>query len=167
MRKDSISTIFSRLFYLLPIFFSYFKCLFRKIFIDVISSAFYSIIVRWPCRMTLTWSPYGIFLRFLLIWSKWILVKNDQNPVLFVLVGKEIVCRLQKCCWILFPPMKVRSYNRKTPVFAEIYSFCRKRPIRNRFSKNKNKLRFLRFFKILYFSKISMEDQTSTMSSSS
>ena len=64
-----------------------------------------------------------------------IFVKNDQNPLLFVLVGKEIVCRLQKCCWILFPPMKVKTYNCKNPVFAEIYSFCRKRPIRNRFSK--------------------------------
>ena len=48
-----------------------------------------------------------------------IFVKNDQNPLLFVLVGKEIVCRLQKCCWILFPPMKVKRYNQKTPVFAE------------------------------------------------
>ena len=46
-------------------------------------------------------------------------VKNDQNPLLFVLVGKEIVCRLQKCCWILFPPTKVKSYNQKNPVFAE------------------------------------------------
>ena len=62
-------------------------------------------------------------------------VKNDQNPLLFILVGQEIVCRLQKCCWILFSPMKVKCYDRKTPVFAEIYSFCRKRPIRNRFSK--------------------------------
>ena len=117
--------------------------------------------------MALTWSLYGIFLHFLLIWSKWIpkkqtclsqvlgkifygplkmryvknrknpkiCVKKDQNPLLFVLVGKEIVCRLQKCCWILFPPMKVKTYNCKNPVFAEIYSFCRKRPIRNRFSK--------------------------------
>ena len=64
-----------------------------------------------------------------------IFVKNDQNPLLFVLVGKEIVCRLQKCCWILFPPMKIKSYGRKTPVFVKIYSFCQKRPIRNRFSK--------------------------------
>ena len=125
------------------------------------------VLVWWPCRMTLTWSPYGFFLHFLLIRSKWIpksqtcpsqvlgkifnsllkmryvknrknskvFVKIDQNPLLFVLVGKEIVCRLQICCWILFPPMKVKSYDRKTPVFAEIYSFCRKRPIRNRFSK--------------------------------
>ena len=51
-----------------------------------------------------------------------IFVKNDQNPLLFVLVGKEIVCRLQECCW----PMKVKSYNRKTPVLAEIYRFCPK-----------------------------------------
>ena len=43
-----------------------------------------------------------------------IFVKNDQNPLLFVLVGKDIVCRLQKCCWILFPPMKIKSYGRKT-----------------------------------------------------
>ena len=117
--------------------------------------------------MTLTWSPYGIFLHFLLMWSKWIpksqtcssqvlgkifygllkmryvknrknpkiFVKNDQNPLLFVLVGKEINCRLQKCYWILFPLMKVKSYNQKTPVFAEIYSLCQKRAIRNRFSK--------------------------------
>ena len=143
--------------------------------------------------MTLTWSPYGIVLHFLLKMSKWIpksqtcpsqvlgkifydplkmryvknrknpksFVKNDQNPFLFVLVGKEIVCRLQKYCWILFPPMKVKIYNRKT----EIYSFCRKRPVANQ--KNKNYLRFLKFFKTLYFSKISMGDQTSTMSSSS
>ena len=117
--------------------------------------------------MTLTWSPYGIFLHFLLIWYKWvpksqtcpsevlgrifygplkmrcaknrkkpkIFLKNDQNPLLFVLAGKKIVCRLQKCCWVLFSPMKVKSYNQKTPVFVEIYRFCRKRPIRNRFSK--------------------------------
>ena len=64
-----------------------------------------------------------------------IFVKNDQNPLLFVLVGKKIVCRSQKCCWSLLPPMKVKSYNRKTPVFAKIYRFCRKIPIRNRFSK--------------------------------
>ena len=120
-------------------------------------------VVRWPCRMTLTWSPYGIVLHFLLKMSKWTpksqtcpsqvlgktfydplkmryvknrknpksFVKNDQNPFLFVLVGKEIVCTLQKYCWILFPPMKVKIYNRKT----EIYSFCRKRPVANRFSK--------------------------------
>ena len=120
-------------------------------------------VVWWPCRMTLTWSPYEIVLHFLLIWSKWIpkrqtcpsqvlaklfysplkmryvknqknlkiFVKNDENPLLFVLVGKEIICRLQKCCWILFPPMKVKIYNRKT----DIDSFCRKRPITNRFSK--------------------------------
>ena len=93
--------------------------------------------------VTLTSSPYGIFLHFLLIWSKWIpksqpcpsqvlgkifygplkmryvknrknpkiLVKNDQNPLLFVLVGKEIVCRLQKCCWILFPPIRKSQYE--------------------------------------------------------
>ena len=30
------------------------------------------LLVRWPCHITLTWSPYGIFLHFLLIWSKWI-----------------------------------------------------------------------------------------------
>ena len=79
--------------------------------------------------MTLTWSPYGIFLHFLLISSKCIpksqtcpsqvlskicygplkvryvknkknpkiFVKNDQNPLLFLLVWKKIVCRLQKC----------------------------------------------------------------------
>ena len=103
--------------------------------------------------LTLTWSPYRIFLHFLLIWSKWIpksqtcpsqvlgkrfygpltmryvenqknlnfFVKNDQNPLLFVFVGKEIVCRLQKCCWILFPPMKIKSYGRKTWLW---HNFC-------------------------------------------
>ena len=43
-----------------------------------------------------------------------IFVKNDQNPLLFVPVGNEIVCRLQKCCWILFSPMKIKSYGQKT-----------------------------------------------------
>ena len=41
------------------------------------------------------------------------IVKNDQNPLLFVLVGKKIVCRLQKCCWILFPPMKIKVMSKK------------------------------------------------------
>ena len=43
-----------------------------------------------------------------------IFIKNYQNPLLFVLVGKKIVCRLQECYWILFPPMKIKSYGRKT-----------------------------------------------------
>ena len=42
-----------------------------------------------------------------------IFVKNDQHPLLFVLVGKEIVCTLQKCCWILSGPMKIKSYGQK------------------------------------------------------
>ena len=103
--------------------------------------------------VTLTWSPYGIFLHFLLIWSKRIpksqtcpsqmlgknfhgplnmryakneknpnvFVKNDQNPLLLVLVGKEIVCRLRKHCWILFSPMKIKRYGRKTWLW---HNFC-------------------------------------------
>ena len=103
--------------------------------------------------VTLTWSPYGIFLHFLLIWPKWIpqnqtcpsqvldkifygplkmryvknrknpkiFVKNDENTLLFLLVGKEIACRLQKCCWILFPPMKIKSYDQKTWLW---HNFC-------------------------------------------
>ena len=50
-----------------------------------------------------------------------IFVKNDQNPLLFVLVWKKIVCRLQKCCWILFSPIKIKSYGQKTWLW---HNFC-------------------------------------------
>ena len=50
-----------------------------------------------------------------------IFVKNDQHPLLFVLVGKEIVCTLQKCCWILFGPMKIKSYGQKAWLW---HNFC-------------------------------------------
>ena len=48
--------------------------------------------------------------------------KKLSKPIIVCTRWKEN-CTLQKCCWILFPPMKVKSYNQKTPVFAEIYSF--------------------------------------------
>ena len=52
--------------------------------------------------VTLTWSPYGIFLHFLLIWPKWI-PKSQTYPS--QVLGK-----------ILYGPLKMRYLkNRKNP----------------------------------------------------